>query len=101
MGPLQEVLAMIPGANKLGPLDVDEKAMGRTEAIVRSMTIAERRKPDVIDGSRRKRIARGSGTSVQDVNRLLKQFDQMRKMMKQMSKFGGKASRMSGMFPGM
>lgn len=101
MGPLQEVLAMIPGANKLGPLDVDEKTMGRTEAIVRSMTIAERRKPDVIDGSRRKRIARGSGTSVQDVNRLLKQFDQMRKMMKQMSKFGGKASRMPGMFPGM
>ncbi len=101
MGPLQEVLAMIPGANKLGALDVDDKALGRTEAIVKSMTIAERRRPDMIDGSRRKRIARGSGTSVQDVNKLLKQFDQMRKMMKQMSKLGGRTPRMPGMFPGM
>ena len=88
MGPLEQVLGMLPGANKLGKVAVDEKAFGRVEAIINSMTLEERKEPGVIDGSRRKRIARGSGTSVQDVNRLLKQFDQMKKMMKQFGKLG-------------
>ncbi|MCQ2386118.1 MAG: signal recognition particle protein, partial [Clostridia bacterium] len=66
----------------------DEKQMGRVEAIILSMTPDERAKPEKIDGSRRKRIAKGSGTAVEDINRLLKQFDQMKKMMKQMSGAG-------------
>ncbi|MBD3368015.1 MAG: signal recognition particle protein, partial [Candidatus Eisenbacteria bacterium] len=88
MGPLEQVVGMLPGAGKLGKVAVDEKAFGRVEAIINSMTLEERRSPNVIDGSRRKRIARGSGTSVQDVNRLLKQFQQMKKMMKQFGKLG-------------
>ncbi len=88
MGPLEQVLGMLPGANKLGKVAVDERAFGRVEAVINSMTLEERRNPGVIDGSRRKRIARGSGTSVQDVNRLLKQFEQMKKMMKQFGKLG-------------
>ena len=83
---------MIPGMqNKaMKNLQVDDKALVRIEAIINSMTVEERRSPKVINGSRRKRIARGSGTSVQDVNRLLNQFDMMRKMMKQMNKSGGR-----------
>jgi len=98
MGPLEQVLGMLPGANKLGKVAVDEKAFGRVEAIINSMTLDERRNPGVIDGSRRKRIARGSGTTVQDVNRLLKQFDQMKKMMKQFGKLG-KQGRLPTMNP--
>lgn len=92
MGPLQDILSMIPGAqNKaLKNLQVDDKALVRVEAIINSMTVEERRSPQVINGSRRKRIARGSGTSVQDVNRLLNQFTMMRKMMKQMNRGGGR-----------
>jgi signal recognition particle subunit SRP54 len=92
MGPLQDILSMIPGMqNKaMKNLQVDDKALVRIEAIINSMTIEERRSPQVINGSRRKRIARGSGTSVQDVNRLLNQFNMMRKMMKQMNKSGGR-----------
>ena len=85
MGGLQEMLGMIPGGNKLGNVQLDEKQMGRTEAIIKSMTPEERRRPAIIGGSRKKRIARGSGTSVQDVNRLLTQFEQMMKLMKGMS----------------
>jgi signal recognition particle subunit SRP54 len=85
MGGLQEMLAMLPGGNKLGNVQLDEKQMGRTEAIIKSMTPEERRRPAIIGGSRKKRIARGSGTSVQDVNRLLGQFEQMLKMMKGMT----------------
>lgn len=85
MGGLQEMLGMIPGGNKLGNVQLDEKQMGRTEAIIKSMTPEERRRPTIIGGSRKKRIARGSGTSVQDVNRLLTQFEQMMKLMKGMS----------------
>ena len=85
MGGLQEMLGMIPGGNKLGNVQLDEKQMGRTEAIIKSMTPDERRRPAIIGGSRKKRIARGSGTSVQDVNRLLTQFEQMMKLMKGMS----------------
>jgi signal recognition particle subunit SRP54 len=85
MGGLQEMLAMLPGGNKLGNVQLDEKQMGRTEAIIKSMTPEERRRPAIIGGSRKKRIAKGSGTSVQDVNRLLGQFEQMLKMMKGMT----------------
>ena len=89
MGPLSQVLGMLPGMSKLplGDQQVDAQ-MPRIEAIIRSMTATERNDPSVINGSRRKRIAMGSGTSIQDVNRLVKQFDQVKKLMKQMS--GGK-----------
>ncbi len=88
MGPLDEILKMLPGANKIKGLDnvkVDDKQMGRVEAIIYSMTTAEKTNPEIINGSRKKRIAKGSGTSIQEVNRLLKQFDEMKKMMKQMT----------------
>jgi signal recognition particle subunit SRP54 len=87
MGPLKGVLSMLPGVGKqLQGIDVNEKDMGRVEAIVLSMTPQERRMPHLIDGSRRKRIAAGSGTSVQQVNQLLSARKQMQKMMKQMKK---------------
>ena len=87
MGPLKGVLSMMPGVGKqLQGVDVNEKDMGRVEAIVLSMTPQERRLPHVIDGSRRKRIAAGSGTSIQQVNQLLSARKQMQKMMKQMKK---------------
>ncbi|MDB5052117.1 MAG: signal recognition particle [Bacilli bacterium] len=88
LGPIDQLLDMMPGMNKLKgakDLKVDDKQMGRTVAIVKSMTTTEKRKPEIINASRRKRIATGSGTTVQDVNRLIKQFDDMRKMMKQFS----------------
>ncbi len=88
MGSLDQLIGMIPGMSKVGPVAVDEGALVRVEAIIHSMTPGERRHPDVIDGGRRKRIAGGSGTSVQDVNRLLKQFDAMKKMMKQFGNLG-------------
>jgi len=88
MGPLQGVLKMIPGLGKQleGLGDVDEKQLARVEAIVLSMTPKERRLPHVIDGSRRKRIAAGSGTTVEQVNQLLEGRKQMAKMMKQLGK---------------
>jgi signal recognition particle subunit SRP54 len=88
MGPLDELMKMVPGASKMMAkgLSVDAKQFDQIEAIINSMTVEERSKPQIIDGSRRKRIARGSGTSVQAVNQLLKQFQQMKKMMKNMSK---------------
>lgn len=84
MGPLQNLVEMIPGMGGKLPKDaqIDEKAFTRTEAIIQSMTLLEREKPQILNGSRRLRIAKGSGTSVQEVNRLIKQFDMMRKMMK-------------------
>ncbi len=85
MGPLEDLLKMIPGAGKMG-LEFDEKELKHIEAIINSMTPEERENPDIIDGSRRRRIARGSGTSVQDVNRLLKEFKAMRNMFKKMKK---------------
>jgi len=90
MGNMEDLLAMMPGGSKLSGLQLDEKQMARTEAIVKSMTRDERRRPQIIGGSRKKRIARGSGTKVQDVNRLLSQFEQMKKMMKSMTKRGGR-----------
>ncbi len=83
MGPLDQLLDMIPGAGRaLKGLQVDDRAFVHVEAIIRSMTQEERRKPHIIDGSRRRRIAQGSGRNVQEINRLLKQFQQMQKMMK-------------------
>jgi len=88
MGPLQQVLEMIPGFSKIkGQLseDATEKQLKRTEAIIRSMTPDERRDPRIIDGSRKRRIARGSGTEVSEINQLLNQFRQMQRMIKQMT----------------
>jgi signal recognition particle subunit SRP54 len=87
MGPLKDMLSMIPGiSNAVRNAEIDEKALVRIEAMINSMTTEERRKPHIIDGRRRKRIAAGSGTSVQDINRLLKQFAEMQKMFKTFSK---------------
>ncbi len=85
MGPLKDILAMLPGAGSaLRDVEVDDRDIARVEAIIRSMTPQERRNPKIISGSRRKRIAAGSGTTPQDVNRLLKQFADAQKMMKAM-----------------
>ena len=87
MGPLDQLMQMIPGASKAMPdLQVDEKTFSHIEAIIYSMTPTERDKPHIINGSRRRRIANGSGRSIQDVNKLLKQFTMMQKMMKRMSR---------------
>ncbi|WP_214881597.1 MULTISPECIES: signal recognition particle protein [unclassified Exiguobacterium] len=88
MGPIDELLSMLPGAGKMKGLknvQIDEKQLDHVEAIIRSMTKHERSNPEVLNASRRKRIAKGSGRSIQEVNRLIKQFDDMKKMMKQMS----------------
>ncbi len=102
MGPLDELLGMIPGMNKMKGMknmQVDEKQIGHVEAIIRSMTPAEKNDPDIINGSRKKRIALGSGTTIQDVNRLLKQFKDMKKMMKQMmGGMGGKGKKKKNPF---
>ncbi|WP_394175007.1 signal recognition particle protein [Guptibacillus hwajinpoensis] len=103
MGPLDELMDMIPGMNKkaMKNVSVDEKQIGRVEAIIQSMTTREKEEPDIINASRKKRIAVGSGTTVQDVNRLLKQFDEMKKMMKQMTNMskGGKKKGKGMNFP--
>ena len=93
MGSMKSIIGMLPGlGDKLKDVDVDDSQLNRIEAIITSMTKAERAKPSIINPSRKKRIAAGSGTSVEEVNRLLKQFDQMQKMMKQ---FTGKNSKMN------
>jgi signal recognition particle subunit SRP54 len=91
MGPLEDLLGMIPGFSKIKGIDLDERAMIRVEAMIDSMTREERQSPEMIDGSRRRRIAQGSGTRVQDVNRLLKDFQQVRKLFKsaRKGKLGG------------
>jgi len=86
LGPLEQLMGMIPGMKKMPK--VEEKDLGRVEAIICSMTFEERRRPKIINGSRRRRIALGSGTKVNDVNRLIKQFDEARKMMKKITKMG-------------
>jgi signal recognition particle subunit SRP54 len=91
MGPIKDLLNMIPGFGKMKQfknLDVDEREIVRVEAIINSMTAQERRNYNIINGSRRKRIARGSGTTVQDINRLLKNYAQVMKMVKKLSKGG-------------
>ena len=96
MGSISELLSFIPGIGKQlkGAEMPDDKSLGKVEAIIRSMTPKERRKPDIIGGSRKRRIAAGSGTSVMEVNRLLKQFEESKKMMKQMTGKMGKKGRM-------
>ncbi len=91
MGPIEQVLAMLPGMDNLpqGGAQPDERQVGRVEAIISSMTAAERRNAKLIDGSRRRRIARGSGATVQEVNLLLRQFQQVRKMMKMVGGMAG------------
>lgn len=98
MGNLKELASMIPGVGKaIKNLDIDDNAFKSIEAIIRSMTPNERKAPQIIDGSRRKRIALGSGTSIQEVNRLLKQFEETRKMMKLMNSGAGRnMARMMG-----
>ncbi|TMQ53855.1 MAG: signal recognition particle protein [Candidatus Eisenbacteria bacterium] len=91
LGPMDELLKMLPGVKVPAGVQLSEQELRRTEAIIQSMTRQERTRPQVIDGSRRKRIARGSGTTVQDVNRLLRQFEQTRTMLK---RFGGKRGRL-------
>jgi signal recognition particle subunit SRP54 len=91
MGPLSSLVSMIPGAGKINEDDIDEKAIVRMQAILDSMTAKEREYPQIINGHRKKRIAKGSGTSVQEINRLLKQYLQMKKMMRSFSKgFGAR-----------
>jgi signal recognition particle subunit SRP54 len=95
LGPLDQFMELIPGMGRVKGLqgfEIKEKDIGHVEAIIRAMTPEERRKPEIINGSRRRRIATGSGTSLQDVNRILKQFTQMKKLMKQFTQqqFGGK-----------
>ena len=105
MGSMQDILAQVPGMGNMKDLKVDEKAMAHTEAIILSMTPKERENPDIIGASRKKRIAAGAGVRVEDVNKLLKSFDQMRKLMRQFSGpgMGKKMKRMKGMggLPGM
>jgi signal recognition particle subunit SRP54 len=91
MGPIGQLMGMIPGlgqAGKLKDVQVDERRIDRVEAIISSMTLSERARPDIINGSRRRRIAEGSGTTVQEVNQLLAQFKQMQKLMKRIGKGG-------------
>lgn len=102
MGSMQDILAQLPGAGNLKDVKVDEKALGRTEAIILSMTPAERENPSIIGSSRKQRIAKGAGVRVQDVNQLLGQFETMRKMMKQFAGPGAakkmkRMGRMKGM----
>jgi signal recognition particle subunit SRP54 len=101
MGSLGEMLKLVPGAGKLAQAagGVPDKELTRVEAIILSMTRAERGNHTIINGSRRKRIARGSGTSVQDVNRLLKNYVQGRKMMKRVSGAGAKSYKLKQMLP--
>ncbi len=91
MGSIKDIVGMLPGMNKMmKDVDIDENAFAPIEAIIKSMTPKERQNPDIINGNRRKRISSGSGTSIQQVNNLMKQFEDMRKMMKMMNKTGGK-----------
>ncbi len=101
MGSIQDILGMIPGASKINPNDIDEKKLFVTEAVIQSMTKKEREKPSIINPSRKRRIAAGSGTEVQDVNRVLKQYEQMNKMFKQMGKMKGKKGRFNPSMFGM
>jgi signal recognition particle subunit SRP54 len=99
LGPLEQVMQMIPGmgqALRQQQVDLREDDLSHIEAIIRSMTLMERRRPEIIDSSRRRRIARGSGTTTQDVNALLNQFKQMQKMMKMFTGGGGNMKGLKG-----
>jgi signal recognition particle subunit SRP54 len=98
MGNMKDLMGMIPGMGKaIKDIDIDDDAFKHIEAMINSMTVNERQQPDIINGSRRKRIASGSGRTVQDVNNLLKQFTDMRKMMKMMQSGGGRRGMMNMM----
>ena len=105
LGPLDKLLELVPGMGNLkgqiGDLDSKGKEINRTKAIIQSMTLEERRNPQILNASRKRRIARGSGTSVQDVNRLIKQFNEMKKMMKMFQSSGMMGKMKKGGFPGM
>lgn len=108
LGPLDDIMKMIPGMNKMKGIDklnMNEKQIDHIKAIIQSMTPSERNNPDTLNVSRKKRIAKGSGRSVQEVNRLMKQFNDMKKMMKQFSGGGkgkkGKRKQMENMMNGM
>ena len=102
MGNLKDLASMIPGVGKaIKDVDIDDNAFKSIEAIIQSMTPAERTKPELLNTSRRNRIAKGSGTSIQEVNRLIKQFDQTRKMMKLVTNNSKMAQMMKGRMPGM
>ncbi|PQD95890.1 signal recognition particle protein [Pradoshia eiseniae] len=99
MGPLDDILKMLPGANKIkgmNNLSIDDKQIAHVEAIIQSMTRKEKEQPEIINASRRKRIAKGSGRPIQEVNRLLKQFEEMKKMMKQMAGMQQKGKKKGG-----
>ncbi len=100
MGPLNQILGMLPGVDKkaLSGINFDEKQIGHIEAMIQSMTKKERTNPSIIDASRKKRIASGSGTSVQEINKLLKGFEEMKKMMKQMNEMGKRGGKGLGKF---
>ena len=98
MGNMKDLMGMIPGMGKaIKDIDIDDDAFKHIEAMINNMTLDERQQPDIINGSRRKRIASGSGRTVQDVNNLLKQFTDMRKMMKMMQSGGGRRGMMNMM----
>ena len=100
MGNMKDLLGMVPGMGKaIKDVDIDDNSFKPIEAIIRSMTTKERENPEVINSSRKNRIAGGSGTSVQQVNQLLKQFEDMRKMMKTMNKMGGGKRALSALNP--
>jgi len=101
MGSIKDIINMIPGmdSKKMGDIDIDNKEMAHSEAIIRSMTAKERLKPEIINSSRKKRIANGSGTSIQDVNKLLQGFDQSKKLMKQLAGGMGKGMKKGKQFP--
>lgn len=101
MGPLKDLMKMIPGldSSKVGDIEIDEKELSHVEAIIKSMTPEERRNPTIINASRKKRIARGSGTKIQDVNQLLSRFEQSRKMMKQFGDMGKNMKKGKMKFP--
>jgi len=100
MGPMNQILGMIPGMNSkaLQNVEVDEKKLAHVEAIIQSMTIKERQDPSILNASRRRRVAAGSGTTIQEVNRVLREFEEMKKMMKMLSEAGKKGGRGLGKF---
>ena len=105
MGSIRDLMGMIPGMDRaMKGVDVDEKAFGRVEAMITSMTKEERQQPEIINGSRRRRIAAGSGMKVQDVNRLMKQFDDIRRTMRKLTKGKNRGMlnkfNLPGMMPG-
>lgn len=98
MGNIKDLMGMIPGMGKaIKDIDIDNDSFKKVEALILSMTLAERENPELLNGSRRKRIAEGSGNSIQELNQFIKQFDEMKKMMKTFNKMGSMKRPMSGL----